>query len=87
MASEQSEMLKEVCDGVIELLRGLVPFCAICDRYPASCFGVYEDPSQDVGPACDECCGHGNEDGWCRPMGDVFKKMNEYKKELRRSDQ
>lgn len=33
----------------------------------AVCFGAYEDPIQICG-ACDECCGHGNEDGWCVPL-------------------
>lgn len=34
-----------------------------CGR-PATCFGSYES---DLTPAyaCDECCGHGNEDGRC----------------------
>ena len=41
--------------------------CATCGK-PATCHGAYEghdDPPQD---SCDDCCGHGNEDGWCRPI-------------------
>jgi len=34
---------------------------------PAVCFGAYEDPNA-LGGACDECCGHGNEDGWCESL-------------------
>jgi len=44
------------------------PPCAICGK-PATCIGVYEDPEGEPEPACDDCCGHGNEDGWCRPIG------------------
>jgi hypothetical protein len=39
-----------------------VAVCAFCGQ-PAGCFGQYAD--HDKGFACDECCGHGNEDGWC----------------------
>lgn len=54
-----------------------VKFCAICDKRPAVCLGKYEDhcPNEtcteacaqqhEDEPACDECCGHGNEDGHC----------------------
>jgi hypothetical protein len=34
---------------------------------PATCFGVYEDSTNPVEIGCDDCCGHGNEDGWCEP--------------------
>lgn len=37
--------------------------CATCGN-PATCVGRYED-MVDMEPACDECCGHGNEDGLC----------------------
>lgn len=39
--------------------------CANCGK-PATCYGAYEDCP--AGFACDECCGHGNEDGWCVPL-------------------
>lgn len=36
--------------------------CAHCEN-PATCYGKYADC--DEGYACDECCGHGCEDGHC----------------------
>lgn len=39
--------------------------CHICGGEP-SCVGVYEGDRPAL--ACDECCGHGNEDGWCVPL-------------------
>lgn len=41
--------------------------CAVCGA-PATCVGAYEGAT-DPEPACDGCCGHGNEDGWCEPLG------------------
>lgn len=37
--------------------------CATCGER-ATCVGRYED-MVDMEPACDECCGHGCEDGLC----------------------
>ena len=34
---------------------------------PAACIGEYEGHGGEA-PACDSCCGHGNEDGYCRPL-------------------
>ena len=31
---------------------------------PAACWGTSEGQKR-VDPMCDECCGHGNKDGWC----------------------
>ncbi len=45
------------------------PRCSICDN-PATCYGAYE--GQDPHYACDDCCGHGNEDGYCDPTGCPF---------------
>lgn len=36
--------------------------CEICGQ-SASCVGRYD--ADDYSPACDECCGHGGEDGHC----------------------
>lgn len=36
--------------------------CEICEQ-PACCIGKYDADSYS--PACDSCCGHGNEDGHC----------------------
>lgn len=57
----------------------LVPVCGECGKRPASCLGQYDDHNADscedractqhqTAFACDECCGHGNEDGGCRPL-------------------
>lgn len=63
--------------------RGYNEALAICERVnragdrtchncgdPAACFGSYED---ELHPAysCDECCGHGNEDGHCERIVDA----------------
>lgn len=42
-------------------------YCHICGA-PATCFGTYEGRS---GFACDVCCGHGCEDGSCKPIDAV----------------
>lgn len=42
--------------------------CTICGK-PAACIGRYEDMTEQE-PACDECCGHGCEDGECFPIDD-----------------
>ena len=57
------------------------PICALCQERPASCIGCYEDHAREDRPhacdqhgddyACDECCGHGNEDGYCWPLADI----------------
>lgn len=38
------------------------PTCAVCGK-PATCIGWSSDAG--VFAACDDCCGHGNEDSWC----------------------
>lgn len=42
--------------------------CEHCHERDAVCFGVYEDPEAPVERACDVCCAHGNEDGWCESI-------------------
>lgn len=37
--------------------------CIGCGK-PCTCWGTCEG-NHSVDPMCDECCGHGNEDGWC----------------------
>ena len=46
------------------------PICSHCKRAPATCLGQY-DNMPDEQHACDACCGHGNEDGWCNPIAKV----------------
>lgn len=50
------------------------PKCAVrgCGK-PATCIGSYEGHTP-IAPACDKCCGHGNEDGWCVPIADAAAK-------------
>lgn len=43
--------------------------CAHCGK-PAVCVGVYEDPDGLAQPACDLCCAHGGEDGYCEFLED-----------------
>jgi 5'-deoxynucleotidase YfbR-like HD superfamily hydrolase len=40
--------------------------CYVCGA-PATCYGRYEGHG-DIQGGCDEHCGHGNEDGWCKPV-------------------
>jgi hypothetical protein len=47
------------------------PVCANCGK-PATCYGSYEG-HEVRGYACDDCCGHGNEDGECHPVGSAKK--------------
>jgi hypothetical protein len=41
--------------------------CEACGEREATCRGKYEGDDR-VGYACDECCAHGNEDGWCEVL-------------------
>ena len=43
---------------------------------PATCVGAYER-EENLGVACDECCGHGNEDGWCVPLAAPLAQAQE----------
>ena len=39
--------------------------CGIC-RAPCACWGNADDHGGGgIMPMCDDCCGHGGEDGWC----------------------
>lgn len=43
--------------------------CAYCGANDATCIGGgAEGHEPENTPACDECCGHGNEDGHCKPI-------------------
>lgn len=65
------------CDRaeLLHALKGLEE-CAHCDsgRWP-TCVGRYERPTNPWEPACDECCGHGNEDGECMPVAEYVAKL------------
>jgi hypothetical protein len=43
------------------------PMCQFCGL-PAACHGSYEGSVPDY--SCSECCGHGQEDGWCELLED-----------------
>lgn len=43
------------------------PVCHVCGK-SATCIGEYETCTGNEQHACDACCGHGNEDGHCRPV-------------------
>lgn len=45
--------------------------CAHCNN-PATCIGRYEVCEGPREPACDDCCGHGNEDGSCEPIAPLL---------------
>lgn len=54
--------------------RGVLPLsCAHCER-PATCMGCYET-SEIWESACDECCGHGCEDGQCYPIAEIPERV------------
>ena len=44
--------------------------CYSCGK-PATCIGSYEGHDVDPQASCDDCCGHGNEDGYCKPIGEA----------------
>lgn len=63
-ASEDGPMLAR------DLRKISSPNCAHCldvPANPATCIGAYEG-MEDETPACDVCCGHGNEDGYCKQL-------------------
>lgn len=64
---EQREREWAAVQGVLEeFASGKPPLCGTCSR-PATCVGYGERP-ETLSFGCDECCGHGNEDGWCVPL-------------------
>lgn len=62
----EDQGLEEVAT-IVYIINKLSPLkCAECGAPPA-CYGSYED-SVSWAYACNECCGHGNEDGHCEPL-------------------
>lgn len=53
--------------GVLHQEMEFQPTCEVCERALATCYGTYETPDAYLF-ACDGCCGHGSEDGVCRPI-------------------
>jgi len=70
----QRDKARADCDALgadIDALMGAnVQMCDHCGERPAACFGAYEGV-EEGSFACDVCCGHGNEDGWCEPVGEA----------------
>jgi hypothetical protein len=50
--------------------RETYPVCEHCEKRPAACYGAYES-EENRAFACGECCGHGNEDGWCFQLAHI----------------
>lgn len=44
--------------------------CEHCDTGKAACVGRYESADREAEMACNECCGHGCEDGHCEQLHD-----------------
>lgn len=59
------------------------PLCNTCKR-PATCKGAYEGQAEET-YSCDDCCGHGNEDGHCELL--ETKTKGALSDELRMSGQ
>lgn len=54
--------------------------CHFCNG-KAACLGRYENCEGPFNYACDDCCGHGNEDGRCSRIGsDDFKSFHDMAK-------
>ena len=51
----------------------MTAICYHCGDRPAACYGAYEGSELAAG-ACDICCGHGNEDGWCIQIADLLER-------------
>lgn len=64
--AEHDAKVREEARGSIPPTAPTEPTCATCGK-PATCIGRYEGMTEDD-PACDDCCGHGNEDGRCEPI-------------------
>jgi hypothetical protein len=69
--AEAAQIEREAYEqNVQRVVTALASGKAVCSIHPfapvrpATCVGAYEDP-RNLGFACDECCSHGNEDGWC----------------------
>lgn len=56
--------------------KGPALLCAHCEKNPATCVGRSEGHGGFT-PACDECCGHGNEDGFCTAPTDLAGILRE----------
>jgi len=59
------------------------PICDHCEKNPAVCVGMYLE-MKEWKLACNECCGHGCEDGQCwylarrQPPGSSDSEIDDY---------
>lgn len=60
--------------------------CYHCVSRPATCIGTYEG-AEIPAPACDECCGHACEDGWCIPTASLAEREPLVQEVIRRSQE
>ncbi len=59
--------------------------CAHCKKRDATCVGMYDNMEEEL-HACDECCGHCGEDGYCEPIGSDSERdelRSEYHSDIR----
>lgn len=90
-ASEAMDVADEIIESLLDELesdellmqllaeRGTHPTCAHCpEKRIAICFGCYES-GDHIQFACDECCGHGNEDGWCRELSELANDLTRFR--------
>lgn len=59
--------IKSVIDEAIHKPFEPRVFCEDCGKHPATCYGSSEGLYRSF--SCDSCCGHGQEDGTCVPVG------------------
>lgn len=59
--------------GTVDLSSVVQPTCTTCGK-PATCHGTYEGIT---GYGCDDCCGHGCEDGDCEPIVAVVQPSDD----------
>lgn len=68
--NEATDVSREAYIGnverVVKALAAGAPTCLACGK-EATCVGAYEG-FENLDFACEECCSHGNEDGWCVPL-------------------
>ncbi|CAM3462694.1 hypothetical protein G4177_06270 [Corallococcus sp. ZKHCc1 1396] len=63
LESERDALRAQVAEQHRALL-AVQATCRTCPK-PATCWGAYEQHDAPWEPSCDDCCGHGNEDGRC----------------------
>lgn len=65
LAHDAERLEREIIEQRVATLK-----CSHCKVNPAACVGRYENAKRET-LACSECCGHGNEDGYCQPLSET----------------